>query len=161
LKKPYCLIAHYGNGFDFPVLKNELERTGDFEEFANMFCADSLNAVRELSTQNKPSDIPIVSTKRKASDAAKPSMKRSKTEPKKAREQVTTGGLKTIKSLPTNLPSASRSFGAREYFKELFGDVPENSHTAEGYCKALVHILQKTPGFPRWVDGNKTKMADF
>jgi hypothetical protein len=161
LKKPYCLIAHYGSGFDFPVLRNELERTGDFEEFANMFCADSLNAVRELSAQNEPGDISTASTKRKAGDAAKRPMKRSKTEPEKAREQAPTGALKKIKSLPTTLPSGSQSFKARPYFQELFGYWPENSHTAEGFCKALIHILQKTSGFPEWVDRNKTKMADF
>ncbi|XP_046647706.1 three-prime repair exonuclease 1-like [Daphnia pulicaria] len=45
LKKPMCMIAHYGFKFDFPILKSEIANVGmDFSE--DVFCADSLPVFR-------------------------------------------------------------------------------------------------------------------
>ncbi|XP_071447275.1 uncharacterized protein [Hetaerina americana] len=47
LPRPVCLIAHNGNGFDFPILQSEIQRLGKkFED--HVWCADSLLAFRYI-----------------------------------------------------------------------------------------------------------------
>ena len=47
LTKPICLLAHNGYRFDFPVLKAELNRTGE-NLCEDILCADTLEAFRSL-----------------------------------------------------------------------------------------------------------------
>ncbi|XP_067140940.1 uncharacterized protein [Centruroides vittatus] len=54
LNKPVCLLAHNGQGFDFPLLKAEFENTSaTFSE--PLLCADTLQAFKDiLSKQDVP-----------------------------------------------------------------------------------------------------------
>lgn len=47
LEQPVCLIAHYGNGYDFPLLKAELNRVNQSLR-RNIYCADSIEVFRSL-----------------------------------------------------------------------------------------------------------------
>ncbi|XP_012938245.1 uncharacterized protein LOC101851949 [Aplysia californica] len=47
LPRPVCIIAHYGNGFDFPLMISELQRA-DKDIPEHILCADSLEAFRTL-----------------------------------------------------------------------------------------------------------------
>lgn len=47
LPQPVCLIAHYGNGFDFRLLASELAKQ-DKSLPGHIYCADSLEGFREL-----------------------------------------------------------------------------------------------------------------
>ncbi|XP_044299418.1 three prime repair exonuclease 2-like isoform X1 [Varanus komodoensis] len=44
---PVCLVAHNGNGFDFPILRAELKQVGA-DLPASIGCLDTLPALREL-----------------------------------------------------------------------------------------------------------------
>ncbi|ESO95206.1 hypothetical protein LOTGIDRAFT_227290 [Lottia gigantea] len=48
LPQPVCLVAHSGHGFDFPLLKAELERVGGALK-DHVTCTDSLIAFRDLA----------------------------------------------------------------------------------------------------------------
>lgn len=68
LQKPVCLVAHNGNGFDFPILRAEVEKLGA-DLPSDLLCVDSLvafrdlysaeNGVRTSKAANDSSDIPI------------------------------------------------------------------------------------------------------
>lgn len=47
LEQPVCLIAHYGNGFDYPLLKAELKRINQPLSL-DIFCVDSIDIFRSL-----------------------------------------------------------------------------------------------------------------
>ncbi|XP_060065743.1 uncharacterized protein LOC132546064 [Ylistrum balloti] len=50
LPQPVCLVAHYGNGFDYPLLNAELKRA-KCELSLEVLCVDSLDAVRSIDTK--------------------------------------------------------------------------------------------------------------
>ncbi|CAN7937287.1 unnamed protein product, partial [Ixodes hexagonus] len=47
LPQPVCLLAHNGDGFDFPLLHSELQRCPGVD-FAPFFCCDTLPAFRKI-----------------------------------------------------------------------------------------------------------------
>ncbi|XP_053374440.1 three-prime repair exonuclease 1-like [Mercenaria mercenaria] len=163
LEEPVCFIAHNGNTFDFAVLKAELNRIGQPAVFVPMFCADSLYAVRELDPPAEEVSFELLSSslKRKSGDSTKTSLKRTKTAPATSTKQTPghTSLLKKSYSSPAVPERQKRSYALREYYKDKFGMLPRNSHTAEGYCKALVTVVQTTPKFCEWANKNKQKMS--
>ena len=109
LEEPVCLIAHYGNGYDFPLLKAELNRInqslGD-----GIFCADSLELFRSLDGLEMvkncrsppppftPANVPFqfisdYRTPQKSKPEGPPGVKRKSPEP----ESSTTNGVSTKK----------------------------------------------------------------
>ena len=53
--QPACLVAHYGDAFDFPILKAELARIGkDLPQ--DLLVVDSMKIFQELETGVKPED---------------------------------------------------------------------------------------------------------
>lgn len=57
-KKPICFVAHNGNRFDFPILRTEIEKTGNCLP-DDILCVDSLVAFRNID-QHKESEKRIV-----------------------------------------------------------------------------------------------------
>ncbi|KAK7073496.1 Three prime repair exonuclease 1, partial [Halocaridina rubra] len=51
LPKPVALVAHYGSGFDFPLLMAELKNVCDLESFGDLLVVDTLPAFRDIDTQ--------------------------------------------------------------------------------------------------------------
>lgn len=161
LEKPVCLVANYGKGFDFPVLKNELIRVNKKKMFDGIFCVDSRDILISLNATKTKVGVDVASassSKRKSSHIpdrdVRPRLKKSKTGPVASKQ--TTGnqghsqaspGLKKSQSFPAQSTSDDTPFALRIYYRNMFGEEPEQSHTAEGYCKALVEIAQATPRF--------------
>ncbi|XP_021352012.1 uncharacterized protein LOC110449460 isoform X2 [Mizuhopecten yessoensis] len=50
LPQPVCLVAHYGHGFDYPLLNAELKRA-KCELPLDVVCVDSLEAIRAIDMQ--------------------------------------------------------------------------------------------------------------
>ncbi|XP_042303411.1 three-prime repair exonuclease 1 [Sceloporus undulatus] len=48
---PICLVAHYGDGYDFPLLKAELSALG-LPGLDGIYCADTLEALKALDRKN-------------------------------------------------------------------------------------------------------------
>lgn len=108
LAEPVCLIAHYGNGYDFPLLKAELNRInqslGD-----GIYCADSLELFRSLDGLEMvkncippppftPANVPVqfisdYRTPQKSKPEGSPGVKRKSPEP----EPSTTNDVSTKK----------------------------------------------------------------
>ena len=94
LEQPVCLIAHNGNGYDFPLLQAELERIKQ-HLIGDILCVDSLEVFRVLdgieprpdySSLSNNSNLPTplkqsYVTPEKSSAAAPPSLKRKSPEP--------------------------------------------------------------------------------
>ena len=94
LEQPVCLIAHNGNGYDFPLLQAELERIKQ-HLIGDILCVDSLEVFRVLdgieprpdySSLSNKSNLPTplkqsYVTPEKSSAAAPPSLKRKSPEP--------------------------------------------------------------------------------
>ncbi|KAF5303348.1 hypothetical protein FQR65_LT08261 [Abscondita terminalis] len=57
LRKPVCLVAHNGNGFDYPILKAEIDKTGNALP-DDILCVDSLIAFRNLLSKKK--NMPVI-----------------------------------------------------------------------------------------------------
>ncbi|EFA01254.1 three prime repair exonuclease 2 [Tribolium castaneum] len=63
-EKPICLVAHNGNEFDFPILRAEIENTGENLP-EDILCLDSIIAFKEIDTLeggaviNQPNEIKI------------------------------------------------------------------------------------------------------
>lgn len=158
LEEPVCLVAHYGNGFDFPVLKDELMRVRKGILLDKILCADSLDILHLLDSEKKEK-VDIASTsslKRKSSHNLNegPKLKKSKTAPVTSKQTTSNQGhsqvstwLKKSQSCPAQSPSQDTPFALRIYYRNMFGKEPEQSHTAEGFCKALVEVAQVTPRF--------------
>lgn len=51
LQGPVCLLAHYGNGFDFQLLALEMRRLNRSLD-SNLLCADTLEAIESLEAQS-------------------------------------------------------------------------------------------------------------
>lgn len=51
-QSPICLVAHNGNGFDYPVLRSEIIKT--HAVLHDMLCIDSLIAFQHLLPKDKP-----------------------------------------------------------------------------------------------------------
>ena len=61
--QPACLVAHYGDAFDFPILKAELARIGkDLPQ--DLLVVDSLKIFQELETGVKPTTEPLAKKSR-------------------------------------------------------------------------------------------------
>ncbi|KAH3689406.1 uncharacterized protein LOC127864089 [Dreissena polymorpha] len=58
LQPPVCLLAHYGNGFDFPLLKQELQRINQSLD-SSILCADTLEAFRSLDGVEPGHELPL------------------------------------------------------------------------------------------------------
>ena len=67
LPKPVCLVAHFGLGFDFPLLRSELENIGfDFRPEADelglakdLLVVDSLEAFKQIFAEKAKEDAVI------------------------------------------------------------------------------------------------------
>lgn len=106
--QPWCLVAHNGDRYDFPLLQTELAMLGLSRALDDAFCVDSIAAL-------------------------------------KAVEQ--TG------STPEHGPRRSYSLGS--IYTRLYGQVPLDSHTAEGDVLALLSICQWRPqALLQWVDAH-------
>ena len=110
LEEPVCLIAHYGNGYDFPLLKAELNRInqslGD-----GIYCSDSLELFRSINGLEMvkncrsppsftPANVPVqfisdYRTPQKSKLEGPPGVKRKSPEP----ESSTTNGVSTKKEI--------------------------------------------------------------
>lgn len=107
LEQPVCLVAHYGNGYDFPLLKAELNRIKQSLR-NNIYCVDSLEVFRTLdsleqvknylaneSAQSPFTSIPVqflsdYSTPQKNRNVSPPaSLKRKSPEPEPATDSST------------------------------------------------------------------------
>lgn len=171
LEEPVCLVAHYGNGFDFPVLKDEIMRVGKEKLLDEILCADSLEILRSLDG-GKKKEVDIASTsslKRKSSHILNegPKLKKSKTAPVTSKQTKSnqghnrvSPGLKKSQSFPAQSTSQDRPFDLRIYYTTMFGKEPEQSHTAEGFCKALVEVAQAKPQFFEMVDTYAEQFSD-
>ncbi|CAL1541816.1 unnamed protein product, partial [Lymnaea stagnalis] len=65
LPQPACLVAHNGNGFDFPLLISELNNANQPVP-VNILCADSLEGFRELDGLPKQPDFVINNRKNRS-----------------------------------------------------------------------------------------------
>ena len=111
LEEPVCLIAHYGNGYDFPLLKAELNRISQSLS-AGIYCADSLELFRSLDGVEMvknckspppftPANIPVqfiadYRTPKKSKPEGPPGVKRKSPEP----ESSPTNDVSTKKEKP-------------------------------------------------------------
>jgi hypothetical protein len=51
-----CLVAHFGHGFDFPLLRAELDAAGaDLQ--ADLLVVDSLEAFRQIFTERSEAEV--------------------------------------------------------------------------------------------------------
>lgn len=106
--QPWCLVAHNGDRYDFPLLQAELAMLGLSRALDDAFCVDSIAALKAL-------------------------------------EQ--TG------STPEHGPRRSYSLGS--IYTRLYGQVPLDSHRAEGDVLALLSICQWRPrALLQWVDAH-------
>ena len=62
-KNPVCLVAHNGNGYDYPLFKAEMEKAG-IQVGSNILCADSYIGKKAIF-QNKTGLIGAVNTEKK------------------------------------------------------------------------------------------------
>ena len=104
LEEPVCLIAHYGNGYDFPLLKAELNRINQ-SLVEDIYCADSLEVFRALDCLEMvksctspppftPANVPVqfisdYKTPEKSRPEGPPGVKRKSPEPLSTREVST------------------------------------------------------------------------
>ncbi|XP_078520662.1 three prime repair exonuclease 2-like [Lissotriton helveticus] len=51
--QPVCLVAHNGNGYDFPLLKAELVHQGQ-DLVGQVYCLDTMKALRDLDDYDCP-----------------------------------------------------------------------------------------------------------
>ncbi|XP_048190559.1 three-prime repair exonuclease 1 [Perognathus longimembris pacificus] len=54
--QPWCLVAHNGDRYDFPLLYTELATLGLAEALNGTFCVDSMMAMRALERASSPSE---------------------------------------------------------------------------------------------------------
>ena len=62
-QKPICLVAHNGNRFDYPILRAEIEKTGN-GLCENIMCVDSIEAFKNIdnnkkAVEEKPKQVPM------------------------------------------------------------------------------------------------------
>ncbi|KAM5234335.1 three-prime repair exonuclease 1 isoform 1-T1 [Hipposideros larvatus] len=106
--QPWCLVAHNGDRYDFPLLQTELAMLGLARALDDAFCVDSIAALKALEQTGSP---------------------------------------------PEHGPRRSYSLGS--IYTRLYGQVPPDSHTAEGDVLALLSICQWRPrALLRWVDAH-------
>ena len=56
LPKPVCLVAHYGLGYDFPLLQSELLKTGSQLQ-TDLLVLDSLQALRQMFADKAAAEL--------------------------------------------------------------------------------------------------------
>ncbi|XP_037706180.1 three-prime repair exonuclease 1 [Choloepus didactylus] len=54
--QPWCLVAHNGDRYDFPLLQAELAALGLSSTLDGAFCVDSIAALKALERANSPSE---------------------------------------------------------------------------------------------------------
>ncbi|XP_006220391.2 three-prime repair exonuclease 1 isoform X1 [Vicugna pacos] len=54
--QPWCLVAHNGDRYDFPLLRAELSMLGLASALDGAFCADSIAALKALEQDGSPSE---------------------------------------------------------------------------------------------------------
>ncbi|ELV09668.1 Three prime repair exonuclease 1 [Tupaia chinensis] len=54
--QPWCLVAHNGDRYDFPLLQAELAMLGPASTLDGAFCADSIAALKALERASSPSE---------------------------------------------------------------------------------------------------------
>jgi hypothetical protein len=56
LTTPVCLVAHYGLGFDFPLLQSELVKTGSQLQ-SDLLVLDSLEALKQVFADKAAAEL--------------------------------------------------------------------------------------------------------
>lgn len=104
LQQPVCLVAHYGNGFDFRLLASELVKL-DKTLPGNIYCADSLEGFRELDglprTYVTPEKSPTNVTPTKSTTSDTP----NKSPQNETVDKATQKEISTKSTTCSNLPS--------------------------------------------------------
>lgn len=136
LQQPFCFVAHNGNNFDFKVLNTELKRLNQSSKDAAIFStshwSDSDNEMEGIgNTRISVTDIEFDS-------------------------MLCADSLMYLRDVE---PMSLGSNSLRSLFQEMFGRSPSNTHTAEGFCNALLSVVQRLSNFQSWAERNAKPMA--
>ncbi|KAK9886837.1 hypothetical protein WA026_018487 [Henosepilachna vigintioctopunctata] len=113
-KMPICLVAHYGDKFDYPILKAEIMRSGGTLN-ENILCMDSLICFKDLHYK-RPQEMCSSS------------------------ESISTEDSKTSEVCDEDIPVKKQkiSFKLGEIYKRLTSKIPLDSHQAEADVEYLI-----------------------
>jgi hypothetical protein len=155
---PVCLVAHNGNAFDIPVLKNAFEKVGKTIP-PEVYCADSLVAFRAFPGDfGSQTDNPREATPRKATSCTitPPATPEQGVVASHVQRQLFASGAASSPTAPTQ-GTKRTSFALGAVYRRIFATDLKEAHSAEGDCVALVKLFHHTPAqLLQWVDQNSS-----
>ncbi|XP_044252348.1 uncharacterized protein LOC123003584 [Tribolium madens] len=158
-QKPICLVAHNGNKFDYPILRAEVQKTGnDLPE--DILCLDSLIAFRNIDTletqvvKEPPKEVPfqfndefdeilnqaLDEYEKQRKLTPEEVQKMNETTPKKQTicTQSGSGGPVEASRRNFNRIKEFSSYKLEDVYRRLTSKEPLRSHEAEGDVVMLV-----------------------
>ena len=183
LTDPICLIAYNGNKFDFPILRNRLEKlNAKFSD--DIMCADSFFCFYDLTANNHCPESPSSSTTNTSSTNNTLDMTSSQisdffnensldmklvNENTPQKQMIRNGNPKRnhISKARRRFPWSEKnrpkdSYELTEVYKRLVCCEPKQAHNAEGDCLLMLECSVVLGNkFVQWVDSNCEKFSSI
>ncbi|XP_033308602.1 three-prime repair exonuclease 1 isoform X2 [Bombus bifarius] len=145
LAAPACFIAYNGNNYDYPIFLSEFKNIEkNFSE--NVLSIDMMHLVKEFFSckQNPRKEMNIVQPIASSSSCTEDRRGRN------VRRQ-----LDFTNSRPIN-------FRLSSVYKHIFGNNPEDAHSAEGDCLTMIRCAIKLGNFfVEWTDCNAVPLTNY